>query len=215
MTADLLPLALGVLASPFPVIPVILLLLTPRATANAGAFLGGWAAGILAGTALFLALASVIEGFEETPTWASWARILLGGALVAVGIRQWLSRGERAEAPSWMVALADATPASAGRLGLVLSAANPKILLLTAGAGLTIAAADLPTTTTALAVVAFTAVGSASVALPLAAHLVLGERATAPLRRAEQWLTAHNATIMAVVVLVIGALLVAKGVEGL
>jgi threonine/homoserine/homoserine lactone efflux protein len=215
MTGDLVPLAVGILASPFPVIPVILLLLTPRATVNAGAFLGGWAAGVLGGTAVFLGLANVIEGFEETPTWVSWARVLLGGALVVVGVRQFLSRNDSKEAPGWMRALDDATPASAVRLGALLSGANPKILLLTAAAGLTIAAADLTPVATAVTVVGFALVGSLSVALPVVVHLVLGERAQPPLLRAKEWLTAHNATIMAVVVLIIGGLLLSNGISAL
>jgi threonine/homoserine/homoserine lactone efflux protein len=215
MTGDLVPLAVGILASPFPVIPVILLLLTPRATVNAGAFLGGWAAGVLGGTAVFLGLANVIEGFEETPTWVSWARVLLGGALVVVGVRQFLSRNESKEAPGWMRALDDATPASAARLGALLSGANPKILLLTAAAGLTIAAADLTPVATAVTVVGFALLGSLSVALPIVVHLVLGERAQPPLLRAKEWLTAHNATIMAVVVLIIGGLLLSNGISAL
>ena len=215
MTSDLVALAIGIIASPFPVIPVILLLLTPRATANAGAFLAGWAAGVLAGTAVFVGLATVIEGVEETPTWVSWARVLLGGALVIVGVRQFLARDVSKEAPGWMRALDDATPASAARLGALLSGANPKILLLCAAAGLTIAAADLTPTDTVVAVLVFALVGSLSVALPLVVHLVLGERAQAPLLRAKEWLTAHNATIMAVVVLVIGGLLLSKGISDL
>ena len=215
MTGDLIPLAIGILASPFPVIPVILLLLTPRATANAVAFLGGWAAGVLAGTAAFVGLANVVEGFEETPTWVSWARVLLGGALVIVGVRQFLARKESKEAPGWMRALDDATPASALRLGALLSGANPKILLLSAAAGLTIAAADLTTGATVATVVTFALVGSLSVALPLVIHLVLGERAQAPLLRAREWLTVHNATIMAVVLLIIGGLLLSKGISEL
>jgi threonine/homoserine/homoserine lactone efflux protein len=215
MTGDLVPLAIGILASPFPVIPVILLLLTPRATANAGAFLGGWAAGVLAGTAVFVGLANVIDGFEETPTWVSWARVLLGGALVIVGVRQFLARHESKEAPGWMRALDDATPASAARLGALLSGANPKILLLSAAAGLTIAAADLTAGATVATVVIFALVGSLSVALPLVVHLVLGDRAQAPLLRAKEWLTEHNATIMAVVMLVIGGLLLSNGISGL
>ncbi|HSF97226.1 MAG TPA: GAP family protein [Ornithinibacter sp.] len=215
MTGDLVPLAIGILASPFPVIPVILLLLTPRATANAGAFLGGWAAGVLAGTAVFVALANVIDGFEETPTWVSWARVLLGGALVIVGVRQFMARHESKEAPGWMRALDDATPASAVRLGALLSGANPKILLLSAAAGLTIAAADLTAGATVATVVIFALVGSLSVALPLVVHLVLGDRAQAPLLRAKEWLTEHNATIMVVVMLVIGGLLLSNGISGL
>lgn len=99
MVSDLVPLVIGILASPFPVIPVILLLLTPRATANAVSFLGGWAAGVAAGTAIFVGLATVIDGFEETPTWVSWARVLLGGVLVVVGVRAFLTRHANAEPP--------------------------------------------------------------------------------------------------------------------
>ena len=215
MTADLLPLALAIAASPFPVVPAILLSLTPRATANGAAFLAGWAAGILAGTALFVGLAAVVEGVEETPEWVSWARVLLGAGLVVVGLRQWLSRGEAPEAPAWVTSIDAATPVTAARLALLLSAANPKILVLSAAAGLTIADAAAAPAWAALAVVAFALLGSVSVALPLLAHVVLGERANAPLLRAKEWLTRHNATIMAVVILVIGVVLLAKGMVGL
>lgn len=215
MSPDLVPLAIGIAASPFPVIPAILLLLTPRATANAGAFLAGWAAGILIGTSAAVLLASVVEGFDEPPTWVAWARIALGAALVVLGVRQWRSRGEVSEAPGWMSSLASATPGSAGRLGLLLSLANPKILLLSVAAGLSIGAAEVSAVVAALTVVAFTLAGSVSVGLPLLAHLLLGERATAPLERARDWLVAHNATVMALVVLVIGVVLLTEGLAGL
>ncbi len=215
VTADLVPIAVVIAASPFPVIPAILLVLTPRATANAGAFLGGWATGILAGTAAFIALAAVVEGFDEPPTWASWARVALGAALVVLGVRQWLSRGDTGEAPAWMRSLDESTPGSAARLGVLLSAANPKILLLTAAAGLTIADAGLSPSAVALTVLLFALAGSVTVALPLLLYVVLGERATVPLRRVEEWLEAHNATVMAVVIVAIGAVLLAKGIGGL
>lgn len=214
MLADLVGPALGILASPFPVIPAILLLLTPRATANAGSFLAGWALGILTATAVFVALEAVVELADETPTWASWTRVALGAALVVLGVRQWLTRHAERPTPAWMQSLGSATPRSAARLGVVLSLANPKILLFCAAAGLTIGAAEVGRGEAVAAVVLFALVTSVSVALPLLAHLVLGERATAPLRRAEDWLTEHNATVMAVVLVVIGALVLAKGVSG-
>ena len=114
-----------------------------------------------------------------------------------------------------MTSIDAATPVTAARLALLLSAANPKILVLSAAAGLAIADAAIAPASAALAVVAFALLGSVSVALPLLAHVVLGERANAPLLRAKEWLTRHNATIMAVVILVIGVVLLAKGVGGL
>ena len=215
MIADLLPLALGIAASPFPVIPVILLLLTPRATANAGAFLGGWAAGILTGTAAFVLLEAVVEKFDEPPTWLAWVRIVLGAALLVLGVRQWLTRHDERPAPAWMESLAAATPRSAARLGVLLSLANPKILLFCAAAGMTIGVATASPAGAVLAVVLFALAGSVTVALPLVAHLVLGERATAPLRRASTWLTDNNAAVMAVVLLAVGGLVLSKGISGL
>jgi Sap, sulfolipid-1-addressing protein len=87
--------------------------------------------------------------------------------------------------------------------------------LFSAAAGMTIGAADTTGTESAVAVVLFALAGSVSVAVPFVAHLVMGERANAPLRRANAWLTDNNATVMAVVLLVIGALVLVKGLGGL
>ena len=215
MLGDLVGPAIGIAASPFPVIPAILLLLTPRATANAGSFLAGWATGILAATTAFVLLESVIELAEDTPTWVSWARVALGAALVVLGVRQWLTRHDEQPPPAWMQSLESATPRSAARLGLLLSLANPKILLFCAAAGLGIGASTATGVTAAVTVVLFALAASVSVALPLLAHVVLGDRATAPLRRANAWLTEHNTTVMALVLVVIGALVLTKGLSGL
>jgi threonine/homoserine/homoserine lactone efflux protein len=212
---DLVGPAIGIAASPFPVIPAILLLLTPRATANAGSFLAGWATGILTATVGFTMLEAVVELADEPPGWVSWVRVGLGAALVVLGARQWVTRRAERPAPAWMQSLEAATPASAARLGLVLSLANPKILLFCAAAGLTIGASEASGARAVGVCVLFALAASVSVAVPLLAHVVFGERATAPLRRANDWLTEHNASVMAVVLVVIGALVVAKGLGGL
>lgn len=213
--AEVLPLALGIAASPFPVVPAILLLFTARPGATAGAFLGGWVTGVGGATGLFVVLASVVEAAEETPTWASWSRLVLGALLVVVGVRQWLRRDAAKETPGWMRSLESARPGSAYRLGLLLSAANPKILLLAAAGGLAIGSDDAGTSIRLTAVLAFTAIASTTVAAPPVLHTLLGDRVTAPLRRAKDWLAEHNAAVMAVVVVVLGVLLVVKGAGGL
>lgn len=213
--AEVVPLALGIAASPFPIVPAILLLFTPRPRATSGSFLGGWVVGVGAATAAFVVLAAVVEAAEETPTWASWGRLVLGALLVVVGVRQWLRRGAEKETPAWMRSLESAGPASAFRLGLLLSAANPKILLLAAAAGLVIGSDDAGTSARLAAVLGFTAIASSTVAAPLLLHTLLGERMLGPLTRAKDWLAEHNAAVMAVVVFVLGVLLVVKGAGGL
>jgi len=213
--AEVLTLGIAVAASPFPIIPAILLLFTPRARATSFGFIGGWVIGVLVATAVFITLATIVELADEPPTWASWARIVIGAALVALGLQQWLTRGRKTETPAWMQSIDRLTPRTALRLGLLLSAANPKVLLLTAAAGLGIGAADLTTTQTVIAAAVFTLVASITVMLPIVLYLIVGERILRPLGRVRTWLQDNNAAVMAVVILVIGGLLVVKGVQGL
>jgi len=213
--AEVLPPAIGIAASPFPIIPVILLLFTARPLAASGAFLGGWVLGIGVATAVFIGLANLVEAFDESPTWAPWTRIVIGVVLLVLGVRQWLGRHDSDEPPAWMRSIEGSTPAEASRLGLLLSAANPKIVLLAAAAGLAIGAADLPTSGTVAAGALFTGVASCTVAVPVLLFALVGERVLRPLASMRDWLQANNATVMALVILVIGALLIAKGISGL
>jgi threonine/homoserine/homoserine lactone efflux protein len=139
---------------------------------------------------------------------------VIGAALLALGVQRWLSRGRQQEAPAWMQSIDRLTPSTALRLGLLLSAANPKVLLLTAAAGLSIGAADLTATETVITTAVFTVVASTTVALPVLLYLIAGERILRPLGRVRSWLQDNNAAVMAVVILVIGALLLVKGLQG-
>ncbi len=130
--ADVVPLALAIALSPFPMIPAILLLFTARPRATGGGFLAGWAIGIATVVMAVAALAGGLEGRDQPPAWAAPTRIVLGLALLALGVRKWLRRRETKGAPAWMAALDEATPTSALKVGLLLSAANPKIVLLAA-----------------------------------------------------------------------------------
>lgn len=208
---ELIPIAVGVALSPFPVVPVVLLLLTARPLANGGGFLAGWFAGLLAMTAVFAVVAGAIELWDEVPTWASWVRLGLGALLVVVGIRTWLGRGGSGGAPSWMAALDDYTPVRAVRLGVLLAVANPKSLLLVLAGGVAIGSAELGTGRSAAAALLFAAVAASSVALPVLLRLVRGDRVAGPLEAARRWLVAHYDAIVAGVVIVIGVLVAAKG----
>jgi len=212
---EVLALGIAVAASPFPIIPAILLLFTPRAKPTSFGFVTGWIIGVLVATSVFIALATIVELADEPPTWASWARIVIGAALVALGLQRWLTRGRKEEAPEWMQSIDRLSPPTALRLGLLLSAANPKVLLLTAAAGLSIGAADLNSTETVITTAVFTVIASTTVALPVLLYLLVGRRILRPLGKVRTWLQDNNAAVMAVVILVIGVLLVVKGLQGL
>ena len=208
-------LALGIAASPFPVIPAILLLFTARPRPTSLAFLGGWFGGIGSVVGVFVVLAELLDPGGDPPTWLSWVRIAAGIALVGYGLRRWVTRRASAEMPGWVRSIQDATPRTAARLALLLSAANPKVMLLAAAAGLEIGDADLTTAGAIVAAGAFTIVASMSVAIPVIAYAVKGDSVLPPLERAKVWLLRHNAMIMAIVLTVIGLVVLSNGVTAL
>ncbi|MGY1821273.1 GAP family protein [Geodermatophilus sp. SYSU D00079] len=211
---EVLPYALAIAMSPSSVIVTILLLSTARAQAAAGGFLAGRMSGIVLASGAFAALTSLVELGEETPGWANWAKLGLGLVLLPLGVRLWWARGDRAES-AWMPIVDVPSSIRALRLGLLLSAANPRTVLLAAAGGLTIGAADLGIAGTAAGVAAFSVIATVTVALPLALHALLAARTLAPLGRARGWLAAHSGAVMAVGVSATAILLIAQGVAGL
>jgi len=211
---DVLPLAIGIAISPIPIIAAILMLFSPRATSTSTGFLLGWILGIVVATAVFTALAGTLKTGGEPSAVASWIKIGLGVLLVLVGIRQWRGRGGQHDAPKWMAAIDDFTFPKALGLGFLLSGVNPKNLIIAAGAGLIIGSSAVGVGGDAAAIALFTVIASSTVAIPVLAHLVAAERMTRPLESLRKWLQDNNATVMATMILVIGVVLVGKGVSG-
>jgi len=208
---DVLPLAIGIAVSPIPIIAAILMLFSARATSTSTGFLLGWILGIVVATAVFTALAGTLKTGGEPSAVASWIKIGLGVLLVLVGIRQWRGRGGQHDAPKWMAAIDDFTFPKALGLGFLLSGVNPKNLIIAAGAGLIIGSSAVGVGGDAAAIALFTVIASSTVAIPVLAHLVAAERMTRPLESLRKWLQDNNATVMAVLLLVIGVVLIGKG----
>jgi hypothetical protein len=114
-----------------------------------------------------------------------------------------------------MVAIDHVTPAKALALGVALAAVNPKNLLMTVAAGVIIADGALDTGQQVVAVAVFIALAASTVVLAIVAYLVAKERMRRPLEDLRVWLQANNATVMAVLILVIGVTQVGKGLDGL
>jgi threonine/homoserine/homoserine lactone efflux protein len=218
---DLLPLAVGVAVSPVPIMAVILMLLAPRAGAASVGFAIGWILGIVAVTVVTLLLTSGTDvgGDDAGPsTGASWLKLLLGLALLGVGVKQWRGRpkpGQDVALPKWMAAIDHVTPVKALGLGVALSAVNPKNLLMTVSAGVTITDGALDTGQQVAAVAVFTALAASTVVLPVLAYVVAKDRMRRPLEDLRVWLQANNATVMSVLILVIGVTQIGKGLGGL
>ena len=99
--------------------------------------------------------------------------------------------------------------------GALLSGVNPKNLALTLAAAASIAQAGLSTGDSTIAVAVFVVLGSLTVAGPVVFFMFGGEHATKPLASIKELMGDHNAVIMMVVLLVLGAKLIGNGWSGL
>jgi threonine/homoserine/homoserine lactone efflux protein len=167
-------------------------------------------------TAIFVEVSSLLGGLgNKPPGWASWLRIVVGAALIVFGLYRWFTRKRSADTPGWMRNLTTVTPIRAAGTAAVLTVLNPKVLFICAAAGLAIGTAGLGTTHAWVAVVWFVAVAGSTVAIPILAYTVSGDRLDESLARLKDWMERQHATLVAGILVVIGVLVLYKGIHGL
>lgn len=215
-----LPLAVTAAISPLPIIAVILMLLAPRAGGASVGFLVGWIAGVVAVSVLFTVLARVLglSGGGHGGVASGVVKLVLGAGLLLAGVRQWRSRprdGAEPAPPKWMGAIDTMTAPKAAGLAFLLSAVNPKNLAVLLAAGVAIGSADLGVGQTVVVVAIVTVLASCTVAAPVVLYEVARDRARVVLAHVREWLVAHNAAVMTVVLLLIGVVLIGKGIATL
>jgi threonine/homoserine/homoserine lactone efflux protein len=131
------------------------------------------------------------------------------------GVYRWLTRKRSAHTPAWMQSLGKLTPARAGAAALALTVVNPKVLFICAAAGLAIGTAGLGTTNAWISLAWYVAVAGSTVAIPILAYAVSGDRLDEPLKRLKDWMERQHAVLVAVILVVIGLLVTYKGIHGL
>jgi threonine/homoserine/homoserine lactone efflux protein len=213
---ELIPLGLIIALSPVSIIPAILVLQTPRPRPTGLAFLAGWLVGLTVLTGVFLSLSNLVGGIgANPPSWASWLRVVVGAALVALGVYRFVRRHRSEHMPGWMTKTSSLTPGRAAVTGAALTAVNPKVLFLCAAAGLDIGSAGIDVPVVWFAVLWYVAVAGSTVAIPVLAYAVSGERLDPLLARVRAWLERRHATLIAVIFVVIGLLVLYKGLSHL
>lgn len=213
---ETLGFAVGIAVSPIPIAAVILMLFSGRARSNSVAFMIAWIAGIAVVTAVVVAIPGLEADDSAPSTTTGWVKLVLGILLLAVGVRQWGLRpgpGDEPAVPGWMARIDELRPGTAFGLGFLLSALNPKNLLLAVAAGVSLGALPLSTSETVSAVAVFTLIAALTVAVPVVAYLVAGARLDPTLDRTKAWLIENNTAVMAVLLLVFGVNLLGDGLQ--
>ena len=214
---DLLPSAFAVALSPIPIVAIVLILGAQHARTAGPAFTLGWIAGLLVVSVVVVLVLGSGDDPDGDDPGLNWFKIAIGILFLAMAAQQWTKRpkpGEEPKTPGWMASIDAVTAPRAAALGVGLSAANPKNLALTLTASASIAAAGLDQTDTVIAVAVFVVLGSLSVAGSVVFYLLDADRAARPLGAVKEFMADHNAVIMMIILLLLGAKLLGDGIAG-
>ncbi|MFE6756714.1 GAP family protein [Streptomyces sp. NPDC057684] len=214
-----LPAALAVALSPFPLIGIVLILAGRHGRRNGLLFTAGWIAGLgIAATLVVFVFGGADDPESPSSAIADWGRVLAGLALIVLGVRTWWQRpgvGSETETPRWMTSLDDVSALRALVLGALLSGANPKNLVLTASAATSIVETGAHDGDLTVAVTVFVLVGSCTVLGAVLIHLLGGQRAASFLDSVRQFMITNSAVITSVVLVLLGAGILGDGLTGL
>jgi Sap, sulfolipid-1-addressing protein len=211
---QIIGLAVGVAISPIPVIALILMLFSKRASSNSLAFLGGWLVGLTVVSIVVLAIG--IQDSGDDADSGGWIKLLIGVAFLALAVKQWRGRphpGDEPHLPAWMASIDELDAVKAFGMGVLLSGVNPKNLGLTIAAAAAIGSFGLDTGEEVAVVAVYVILASITLIVPVVGYLAAREKMTPILDSMKAWLLANNATVMAVLFAVLGAKVLGDGIS--
>jgi hypothetical protein len=204
------------ICSPVSVVTVIVLLSMPAGRRRAYAFVVGWLLAIvLIGAVTVLVLhGQDFSSHKTAPSrTASAIEIVLGFVVLLASARAYRRRGTRARSagtPQWLDRL--------DRTHWLLALPVGAFMLtysLTFAAAIEILKADVSQAAAAVAFAVFALASLVSIAAPLVVDLVAPARSAERLARWRSWLLGNSHTIALIVLMLVGALLIAHGIHDL
>lgn len=211
-----LPMSVGVALSPLPIAAILIILMSARAVINAPAFLLGWMAGILTIGLVVSLMPGLLTARGEPSQFSGLIRVALGVALLLLAGRQWRLRpgpGAAVKVPRMLTRLDSLGVMQSLITGFLLSAIHPKNLILNAAGAAAIDANLLDSGMQYIALVIFTLIASMGITMPIAAYLISRRVVGAMLGRWKDWLIRNNVHVIVVLLLILSALLMARGLH--
>ena len=211
--AHVLFYALAAAASPLALTATFVAIRSARPRTNGIAFLSGFLLGTAIASGLGLVLGqAAVERLDSHETLEAVLALLLGIVLLTFGLRaRHESPGpapEGSRASAILAGLGNIRPAGAFSMAGLLGFGGPKRLVLTFLAMVSVTEASLLDIESLTLVVAYIAVATVPVSVPVGIVIIAGQRAAVILGRGESWLTDHAAALRVWLSLGIGAALV-------
>jgi hypothetical protein len=145
-------------------------------------------------------------------------KVVLGLLLVLLGFKQWSSRpkkGEQPKFPAWMATLDTITPPRAFGLAVFLGVVNTKNIPIVLSAVPDLTSMGLSISQEIIVLCILVLLGSLLIAMPVLANIFFGSSTGPILTVWKGWLVENNHTVLFLVFLLIGVMILGKGIEGL
>lgn len=212
--------ALGVAASPLPVVGVLVILLTKRARLGSLMFASAWVLGNVLAISLAINFADSVNQPFHGPDlqYEGAVSVLFGLGLALTGVlaRRGRFRSEDPAAiPQWVHAVDNLSPVGGALVAISNAMTSPKNLAIAISVGLAIQSANLRASQQTAAAVLYVIVASLSVVTPVVVYFVAGEKAEPILTRWKSTVTAKAAATMELTLLFFGVALALKGLYNL
>lgn len=215
--AALLILSLAAALSPTPALVCLLALLSKRGRSAGPSFVGGWMIGLLVAAGIMTRLlAASPDGAlsDRDPFFSASLSVLAGALLLLAGIlairRRPQLAAQRAASPRFARAM-DAGPTAAFGVGAGMAALAPKSLILTGATLVVLTGAGIPAWAEVASFLFYVLAATSLIALPVVLYFTKGRDGEAAATRARDWILANQARMLAVSALVLGGLLIIRG----
>lgn len=213
---EALPMAIGLALSPFPLIAIIILLMTPKAKSNALWFLLGWFLGIYF-IGLLILLIPGLDADGGIPTiFSGIVRIVIGLILLIFAFKSWLKRprpGDEVITPKLFLTIDTFGLKKSMFTGFLFSAANVKNLAFSAAGAARMDQSLSGDGNTFIALAIFALIGSSVLMFPVIVYVIAGEKIEPTFLVWKKWLIKNNKMLLVVILSFIGLILLKAGLQ--
>ena len=210
-----LPIALGIAASPWPIIALMILLMTPKSVTNAYAFLLGWFIGLFGVGMVVLNSPGLTSESGEPSQLMGWIRLSLGGIFLVFSlllVRDLIHNKNRPNIPKWMAKVDSYGFMHSLSIGFLLSGLNFKNASMVVTGASIIGSSGMNSQLESLGLLVFCLISSVGVLLPHAIFVLFQTKAELIFGKMKFWLLKHRVQILLLVLVLFGGLSLYKGI---
>ena len=213
---DAFPMSLGLALSPFPLIAIIIILMTPKAKSNSLWFLLGWIFGIYGIGLLVLIIPGLGSNNEIPSIYSGGIRIALGLSLLIYAFKTWLNRprsGDEIVTPKLFLSIDRFGLRKSMLTGFLFSAANVKNMAFSAAGTVRINQSLPGNESVFIALLLFSLIGSLTLIFPVIIYAFTEKKIEPTFLIWKKWLIKNNAILLVFMLGIIGLILVKGGIE--